>query len=196
MFTNEMETLAGHLKFANTIRLAKEEEEYRVVWSSNAIIQGLGDKDKFKIDTEATTRGSIYDRNGKLLAGEGKVSSVGFVPGKMNKDSQADKEKVSGLLNVSVEAIDKLLNASYVKEDTFVKISEISSDDTSLEKELLKIPGIKIATSSGRVYPYGEITSHLIGYVRTITPEELEENQGKGYSLKSIIRKSRDRKGI
>lgn len=197
MFTNEMETIAGHLKFANTIRVAKEDNTSRIVWNSNTIIQGLGDTDTLKINSTSTKRGSIYDRNGKLLAGEGKVSSVGLVPGKMNKDSSSeDKRKIAELLNISVEAIDKLLGASYVKEDTFVKISEIPTDDKELERDLLKIKGIKISTSSGRVYPYGEITSHLIGYVQKVTPDEMEQNHGKGYSLSSVIRKDWNRKGV
>lgn len=196
MFTNEMETIAGHLKFANTIRVAKEDGESKIVWSSNAIIQGLGDTDTLKINSTSTTRGSIYDRNGKLLAGEGKVSSVGLVPGKMNKESAEDKGKIAELLNISVEAIDKLLSASYVKEDTFVKISEIPTDDKELERDLLKIKGIKISTSSGRVYPYGEVTSHLVGYVQKVTPDEIEQNHGKGYSLSSVIRKNWNRESI
>lgn len=176
--------------------MLKKSGESKIVWSSNAIIQGLGDTDTLKINSTSTKRGSIYDRNGKLLAGEGKVSSVGLVPGKMNKESSEDKRKIAELLNISVEAIDKLLGASYVKEDTFVKISEIPTDDKELERDLLKIKGIKISTSSGRVYPYGEITSHLVGYVQKVTPDEIEQNHGKGYSLSSVIRKNWYRKGI
>ena len=38
-----------------------------------------------------------------------------------------------------------------------------------------------------RQYPYGKITSHLLGYVRSISAEELEANSGKGYTESSII---------
>ena len=40
-----------------------------------------------------------------------------------------------------------------------------------------------------RQYPYGKITSHLLGYVRSINAEELEANSGKGYTESSIIGK-------
>ena len=41
-----------------------------------------------------------------------------------------------------------------------------------------------------RQYPYGKTTSHLLGYVRSISAEELEANVGKGYTESSIIGKT------
>lgn len=121
--------------------------DYKIIWTSNVIFPGLSDTDKLKINTVDTTRGSIYDRNGKLLAGEGKVSSVGFVPGKMNKDHTADVEAVAELLGISVDTINNSLNASYVKSNTFVKLSNISQTDSKTEEELMRIAGIQIKTS-------------------------------------------------
>ncbi|MCI8621079.1 MAG: penicillin-binding protein 2 [Clostridia bacterium] len=182
-----METLAGNLTFANTVRLTKEDDEYKIIWTSNTIFPGLSDTDKIKIDSTETTRGSIYDRNGKLLAGEGKTSNVGFVPGKMNKNPEQDIERVAELLKVSKDMIKQLLNAEYVKEDTFVQIANISENDKWTEKELMKIAGIRIKNSAGRIYPYSEEISHLIGYVKKIDQETLALNRGKGYNSSSII---------
>lgn len=182
-----METLAGTLTFANTARLTKEDGEYRIIWSTNVIFPGLNATDTLEIDSVDTKRGSIYDRNDKLLAGEGKVYSIGFVPGKMKSDSTADIEAVSRLLDIPVDDIKNSLNASYVKENTFVKLKNISQTDKKTEEELMRITGIKIKTSVGRIYPYGNELSHLIGYVREITPEQLEANVGKGYNSTSVI---------
>ena len=41
-----------------------------------------------------------------------------------------------------------------------------------------------------REYPYGEITAHLVGYVRGISEEELESHKGEGYTASSIIGKN------
>ena len=41
-----------------------------------------------------------------------------------------------------------------------------------------------------REYPYGEITAHLVGYVRGISEEELEAHKGEGYTTSSIIGKN------
>lgn len=187
--TNDMETIAGKLVFTNTIRIAKEENECKILWNTNTIIPGLNDTDTLKIDTTNSTRGCIYDRNGKGLALEGKVSEVGLVPGKMSDKKDEDINKLAGLINVSAEKIKKSINASYVKSDTFVKLAEISSENTELESKLLEIKGVMISTVKGRLYPYKEVTSHLIGYVQKISEEEIEENPGKGYSTNSVIGK-------
>lgn len=112
------------------------------------IFPGLGDTDKLKMNITDTKRGSIYDRNGKLLAGEGKVSSVGFVPGKMNKDNKADIETVSKLHGISAESIKSSLEQDYVKPNTFVKITNISQTDSKTEEELMRIAGIQIKNSA------------------------------------------------
>ena len=108
----------------------------------------------------------------------------------MRKDNHSDIEKIAELLGLTVQGIENALNASYVKEDTFVSLANIPHNDTKIENELLKIAGIKIKNSNGRVYPYGEVTSHLIGYVQKITKEELDVNQNKGYSISSLIGKT------
>ena len=53
-----------------------------------------------------------------------------------------------------------------------------------------KNPSIKITTARSRVYPLGEASAHLVGYVQNITAEELEANVGKGYTSNSVIGKA------
>ena len=55
---------------------------------------------------------------------------------------------------------------------------------------MLEIPGIKITSVDARVYPLGEETAHLIGYVQAISAEELKQKEGKGYNSSSIIGKA------
>ncbi|MDZ7542920.1 penicillin-binding transpeptidase domain-containing protein, partial [Clostridium perfringens] len=50
--------------------------------------------------------------------------------------------------------------------------------------------GILIKQKSGRVYTGGEAFGRLIGYIGSITAEELESNKGKGYSDTSLIGKA------
>ena len=196
-YKSDMETVAGHLTFDNTIRLEEKDDKYYIKWTSNVIVPGLNNTDKLRLNTTGNVkRGNIYDRNGKLLAGEGNVSSIGFVPGKMRSDSEEDIEKTAELLEVSKEKIKSSLSASYVKEDTFVEIARISASNTDLENKLLTIPGIKITNVKGRVYPYGEIISNLTGYVGAITKEEVDEVASKGYTQNSVIRKKWFRKSI
>ena len=120
----EMQTKAGNITFENATTLNKENKQYKINWSSDMIYPNLKDDDKIKVKTIEAKRGNILDRNGKILAGESDVSSVGFVPQKMRQgeEKNLDLQKVSELLDVTVEKINSLLNASWVKQDSFVPI--------------------------------------------------------------------------
>ncbi len=191
VYNQTMDTATGKIEFSNTVRLTKDKEKgYAINWSSSLIFPQLNNTDKVRIKTIEAKRGSIVDRNEQLLAGEGYVSSVGIVPGKLGENKQDDIEKIANLLGITADTINKSLSAEWVKEDSFVPIRKIARDSTELKDKLLEIPGVKITSTNGRTYPLGEAIAHLIGYVQNITAEELENNRGKGYTSTSIIGKA------
>ena len=190
-YNQTMDTDAGNVEFENTVRLTKDREKgYLVNWSSSLIFPTLGSNDKVRIKTISAERGSIIDKNGQLLAGSGSVSSVGIVPKKLSENKDADIEKIAELLGMTADSINKSLSALWVKDDSFVPIKKIAMDATDLKNQLLQIPGVKITTAKGRTYPLGEASAQLVGYVQTITAEELESNRGKGYTSTSVIGKA------
>lgn len=201
-----MDTLAGEVSFRQTAVFHKDgREDYLLSWNDGLIFPNLQEEDKVRVETLNAQRGSIYDRNGILLAGQGVVSSVGLVPGKMSGEPE-DLQRLAEFLDTTVDAIQNKLSASWVKDDSFVPIREIkksgldmevlgkasmnepSSD--SLAGQLLEIPGVMVTDASERVYPLGEAAAHLVGYVQNITAEELEEHEGEGYTTSSVIGKS------
>ena len=187
----KMNTAAGEIEFSNVVRLSKNKEKgYLINWSSSLIFPQLNNTDKVRIRTISAERGSILDKNGKMLAGEGDVSSVGIVPGKLGENKEQGIQQIAQLLETTPEAINKSLSASWVKDDTFVPIKKVSKSDNDLRLKLLEIPGVKLSTAKSRIYPLGEAAAHLVGYVQNITAEELEENKGKGYNSNSIIGKA------
>ena len=125
-----------------------------------------------------------------MLAGEGKVSSIGIVPGKLPENKEETIQQISDILGISVETINKALSASWVKDDTFVPIKKVEQSETEIKEKVLQISGIKITSETSRVYPLGEASAQLVGYVQTITAEELEKNKGKGYTSTSLIGKA------
>lgn len=196
-----MDSSAGKLRFPNEAVIHKEQGRYRIAWTDSLIFPQLGSEDKVKVQTTKAERGTIYDRSGKILAGRGTVAAVGLIPGKMSKDPKDDLQKMAGLLDMTAADIEKKLNAKWVKADLLVpikklkKVNEKSSSTVDLEnariqEELLKIPGVVIGDEESRVYPLGEKTAHLIGYVQGISAEELESRKDQGYDQYSVIGKS------
>lgn len=200
-----MDTLAGEITYDADTFFEKEKGQWHLVWDDSVIFPGLESKDKVSVSSVEAKRGSIYDRNDVLLAGQGEVESVGLVPGKMNIQAEEDIEDLAEILGTTSEFIETQLDASWVQQDSFVPLKKMTQeqlDQTYIPKEgaessggsiqdkLLEYPGVLISKAESRVYPYGECTAHLLGYVQQINAEELEEMKGKGYNEQSVIGKS------
>ena len=189
-YTETMSTSAGNITIDNTVKMVKENKTYKMNWSSSQIFPQLRETDKVRISTLKASRGEILDRNGVKLAENGKISSVGIVPGKLGENKEDNIKKISELTGVSTEYIKTQISASYVKDDTFVPIKKVSKNNTELKDKLLQISGVMITSVDARVYPLGEETAHLIGYVQQISADTLKEKEGKGYNSSSIIGKA------
>ena len=190
-YNQSMNSEAGKIEFENTANVIKDKElGYQLNWKSSLIFPNLSSTDKVRIKTISAERGSIVDKNGNMLAGLGTVSSVGIVPGKLGENKDENIEKIANLLGTTADSINKTLSASWVKDDTFVPLKKIQVDSIELKEQLLQIPGIKITSTKSRVYPLGEASAHLVGYVQNITADELKENRGKGYTSTSVIGKA------
>lgn len=178
-YTNNIRSLYGDFSFTNSINLVKQKDKkYYVDFNVDSIYPNYEITDKFKINADEAKRGSLIDRNGVLLAGTGYIASVGLVPGWMNTESKAqDISKVSELLGISVDTINKKITASYVKEDTFVELDTISKQDIDLLANLREIEGVKIKDIESRVYPLGERAAHITGYVQKASKEDIEADK-------------------
>ncbi len=204
-YDSSFKTLAGEIRFSNNAIFQHTEEGYKLLWKDSLIFPDLTETDKVKVSVSKAERGQILDRNGKVLAGKGVASSVGIVPGKL-EDKENSLKKIAKLLDIKVETIEKQLQAKWVKSDSFVPIatlrkinkldvSKIEPDPEVLEEydrqqKLLNILGVMMTDTEIRSYNLGKAASHLIGYVQTVTAEDLKEHEGEGYSANSVIGRS------
>lgn len=199
-----MNTVAGEISYDNTTAFEREDGDWKIVWTDAMIFPSLGESDRVSVTTLEAERGSIYDRNQNLLAGQGTVESVGLVPGKMDVQPQEEIQTIAQILGLTEDSISSSLDASWVQTDSFVPLKDMTQDQLdqpytdadgnetgqTVQEALLACPGVMISESESRVYPYGEATAHLLGYVQQINAEELEEMADQGYDSQSIIGKS------
>ena len=204
-YQTSFDTVAGEISFENEAFFLEGEDGYKLVWDNSLIFPNLASTDKVRVLTTQANRGEILDRNGRVLAGKGTASSVGIVPGKLENREEAIA-KIAELLETTSEVIEKKLSAQWVKDDSFVPIKTIPrveeiellkvepDEDVLKEKErhesLLAIPGVMISDVEVREYPLGEAAAHLVGYVQSVTAEDLEEHAGEGYTANSVIGRS------
>ena len=204
-YQTSFDTVAGEISFENEAFFLEGEDGYKLVWDDSLIFPNLASTDKVRVSTTQANRGEILDRNGRVLAGKGTASSVGIVPGKL-ENREGVIAKIAELLETTPEVIEKKLSAQWVKDDSFVpiktiprveeiKLLKVEPDEEVLkEKErhesLLAIPGVMISDVEVREYPLGEAAAHLVGYVQSVTAEDLEEHAGEGYTANSVIGRS------
>ncbi|SET91993.1 penicillin-binding transpeptidase domain-containing protein [Lacrimispora sphenoides] len=203
-YNMSLDSIAGEINFSNQVKFRKEKKKgYQMAWDDSVIFPELGRSDKVRVSTDKAKRGSVFDRNGLLLAGKGTASSVGLVPGKMSEDSAGNLETLENLLGISADAIGKKLSAKWVKEDSFVPLKTIKKVDElnlnsmeprednvknkEFQDELLAVPGVLITDTEVRYYPLGESGAHLVGYVQNVTAEDLEKHPGEDYLSDSVI---------
>ena len=58
-----------------------------------------------------------------------------------------------------------------------------------IEESMDELPGVEVNVNSKRYYPYGTLSSHLLGYVSSISSEEYKKYKDEGYSYNSNIGK-------
>ncbi|MFI3174983.1 MAG: penicillin-binding transpeptidase domain-containing protein [Bacillota bacterium] len=108
----------------------------------------------------AANRGAIYDRNGIGIAMTETVNSISVIPVQV-KEKESTALYLSEKLDVSYESVLEKVqqNVALVRIKTRV--------DTALAMEIREegLAGVMIDEGVQRVYPYGEMASHVIGFV-------------------------------
>ena len=108
-------------------------------------------------------RGLILDRNGVVLADNITTTSLVLVPNQI-KDKERVSSDLARILNVSKSEMDK-----HVYHE--VSIERVHPEGRRLdykiadEIESLNYDGVYLVREAKRYYPYGEVLSHVLGYV-------------------------------
>ena len=182
-----IDTLAGRITYRNKVGVKDEQIQF----NKNLIMDGYTDGCKIKITTyNPEKRGRILDRNGKVLAEDGKGYSVGLVTGKLNGEN--DYGQIAQYLETDVETLQKKMSAPWLNDDSFVPIKTVSeaTKNDLINKNILGINGVKISTVSIRTYPYDKVASHIVGYVQNVNAEDLKKHKNEGYNSTSVIGRS------
>jgi len=116
-------------------------------------------------------RGTIYDRNGKILAMSAGADTIFISPAEIKmyeEDPELIARKLSEILNLDYEGIlekTKKTSSWYVTIAT--KVEQEVSDKVREFKSEYNIKGVKIEPDTKRYYPYSSLASHVIGFVGT-----------------------------
>lgn len=191
-FKLNMNVITGDLTLTDyKLTLVKEDKDYKVKWDESLIFPNMIKDDKVRVSTTQAKRGNIFDRNGNVLAEDGTLITVGIYPANFNKENVESKiTEIASALDISEDNITSKLDAN-TNPEHFVPLVDILPTDSKLSTlKNRDEDGILLYEKIGRVYHGGEALGRLIGYIGSITAEELEANAQKGYNETSLIGKA------
>lgn len=191
-FKLNMNSITGDLSLTDyKLSLVKEDKEYKIKWDESLIFPNMIKDDKVRVSTTQAKRGNILDRNGKILAEDGIIYSVGIYPANFNKSNiEAKVTEIANALDISEDNITTKLQAN-TNPEHFIPLVDILTTDPRINTlKNRDDDGILLKEKIGRIYYGGEAFGRLIGYIGSITAEELEANSAKGYNDTSLIGKA------
>ena len=145
-------------------------------------------------------RGVIFDRNGQPLAINVPAYNVTVIPAALPDDTDAKFDiynRLSALVKVPPTRASALASGTNLRSiEELVAEGEgiapfrpvVIAQDVDfhvalqIKEETITLPGVAVDPISVREYPTGELTSHIIGYMAPISPEEAEKLIAQGYN--------------
>ncbi len=141
--------------------------------------------------TLVAPRGTILDRNGRILADNVPGYALSLLPAP--RDSiRSTLEGLRGYLSLSDAQLQSLLDQQRrAPQRQLVVSTDLSFDQVSaIEERRPLFPEVLIETRPKRRYPAGPATAHLLGYVGEISPAELEDTLFEGYTPGRVLGKT------
>lgn len=179
--------LVGDITVTARLPMQRTGEEWRIEWSPATIIPALSDTNVIQLFERTSTRGIIYDRNGEILATQGAIVTIGVVPGEI-EDEAALQALLSRLLDIDPFEIAEKYSGQ--PADWFIPIGDVAFETMQANYDaLVQTPGVSLREKAARSYPQGRTASHIVGYVGSISAEELSALGERGYTEEDVVGK-------
>ena len=137
-------------------------------------------------------RGEITDRSATILVGN-QVSQEIVLSRLEASQHPAVVGQVAALTNQTPAQVQAILNNA--KYDPYqpapIQTNASAATIQFLQEHPEQFPGVSVQETTSRTYPQGGTSgTHVLGYVGAISPTQLTENKGKGYSQASAYGQS------
>ncbi|EHH1261425.1 penicillin-binding protein 2 [Vibrio parahaemolyticus] len=138
--------------------------------------QTRSNDNRIKVVPIAPNRGLIYDRNGALLAENRPVFNLELTPEKI-KDIDATIQELQTILEITPEQIERFhrerkRTRRFKSVPLLTQLNEKQVAVFSVNQ--YRFPGVEISATLKRYYPYGEVLTHVIGYVSRINDRDMQ----------------------
>ena len=165
------------------------------LWSLQVIKGGdlrrLSENNCIRLRENPADRGMLLDRKGRIVAHNRPSFEVYLIPEDLKANPEVITE-VGNLLKIPPEEIQERINTQ--KRRAPFKPVRIKSDIdwnelANLEFNRVYLPGLFVDVRPRRAYDYGDLASHLIGYLGEVDENELKQAKETPYRMGTLIGK-------
>jgi len=164
--------------------------ELQVIEGGNFL--SAAEENRIRVRTNHAARGVIYDRNGIILASNVPGFRVLLEPDFLPSEKTDEVVKrLSEILGKSTAEIKRKIEQNKQGEEVIISTDISHEKALILQTEENSLPGVNVEISPIRVYPFGAVASHLIGFVSEVNKEEIEGSikEGIPYQIGDFIGK-------
>ncbi len=136
-------------------------------------------------------RGDILDRNGKILATNRLSYRLTITPEKVENlnDIFIELQLLELINDDDIEQFNKNI-VRYKKFHSIPMKFSLTEEDVAIVLAGEQLPGVDIEPYFHRVYPYGKSSSHLIGYVSSMSQKDKDSYDKENYAGTAFVGKS------
>ena len=141
----------------------------------------LAESNRSSLVPAVPNRGVITDRNGAVLAQSFSAYTLEITPSKV-KNLEDTVEQLSTLVEITTrdrKRFRKLLDESKNFESMPLRTRLTDGEVARFAVNRYRFPGVEVKARLFRQYPFGEVASHVIGYIGRINNDDLERIDGK-----------------
>ena len=152
----------------------------------------LSRDNRIRISPLPPNRGVIFDRNGEVLADSIPTYSLELVPvrtGDLNH-TLAELTTLLGLTEDELQRFHSTLRRSKSYDRIPLRLQLTEEEIARFAVRMPRFPGVEVRAHRVRTYPYGHLTSHVVGYVGRISQAEMELLDRSAYAGTLHIGKS------
>ncbi len=139
----------------------------------------LADENRIRVVRRLAPRGTIYDRNSRVIATSRLAFSIRALPQELSVAGWEDPAAgIAHMLRLPVSEVRRGLEQPALSDYEPVLLWRDADAGTvaRFEEHSAYLSGLSVVADAVRQYPHGSLAAHLLGYVREISPEDLDDN--------------------
>jgi penicillin-binding protein 2 len=152
----------------------------------------VAEKNRVRTVAKPPIRGNIYDRQGRLLAGNKLSHSIFIWPLATKRENWlTTRRQIAEILGIDEAVIQTKVAGMTTNSTKRVRIVRdlTEAQITRLQESSADKEGIDVDIESVRYYPGGQLAAHVLGYTGEMNDKDLADKRSQGYRLGDVTGK-------